>query len=278
MPNSKGNLLLIASAILILSGFLAYSFNSGTGQDPNPTGSESGGSTERTTPPPSQPSCKKCASVMKLRTNFKTKELFWGCSAYPNCRYTEDYLGGPVTNIVIEGKALSTAPSTSSFNTANLINASVIRYHLKQYGERKFWSYKVHENLKSAMSGSELHSFNRSNGYYSGPDMILTSKKNGKAKAYEYQYGRNYTWFSISESRYSDLKRYHKMTGNPTYWVMSTGGVPLEGNDRINDSFVPKEIFAMPIDQIKLGTKYHINDAFREKYSLLGHIKFVETD
>ena len=257
MNNSKGNLLLIASAVLIISGVLAYNSNSGTGQGPNPTENESGGSTE----PTSQPSCKKCGARMELKTNFKTKKRFWGCSTYQKskCNYTEDYLGGPVPPLRNSTKS----SSSPNFLTSNLKNASVIRYHLKQYRNPQFWSHQVHENLKEVMPNSTLHSFNRTEGYDSAPDMILSSKKSGRKRAYEYQYGKNYTYFEISESRYS---------------VMSTGGAPLDGNDRINPSFVPKEIFVMHIDQIKAGNRYHIDDAFREKYSFLKHINWVETD
>jgi hypothetical protein len=290
MNNSTGNLLTGASVILILAGLLVYFTKDrlphtveGAGQtNENSTQSAPGGNLlperETTTPPPksSVPICKKCASGVKLviRTNSKTKKPFWACPNFrtKNCRYTEVYKGGPL----VSGVKTS---SSNGFSTSLLINASVVLYHLRQYEDPKFWSYKVHESLKPVMTGSEVHEFDRSQGYNSGPDMILTSKKSDKIKAYEYEYGRNYTYFKISESRYSDLKRYHESTGNPAYWVMSTGGVPLEkGNASVNSSFVPKETFVMQVNQIEPGKRYYINDTFREQYSFLKHIKFVETD
>lgn len=290
MNNSKGNLLTGASVILILTGLLVYftkdrlsdSVEETGRTNENSTQSTSGSkyppSEDTTSPPPksSVPICKKCSGGVKLliKTNSKTKKPFWGCPNFrtKNCRYTEEYKGGPLVGVVKTG-------SSNGFSTPILINASVVRYHLRQYENRKFWSFKVHESLKPVMEGSEVHEFGRSQGYKAGPDMILTSKKTGKSKAYEYQYGSNYTYFKIGKSRYDDLKRYHESTGNPAYWVMSTGGVPLEkGNASINNSFVPKETFVMHVDQIDQNEQYEIDDTFREQYSFLKHINFVETD
>lgn len=41
-------------------------------------------------PPPAEgpPSCPKCGRTMQQRANRRTKERFWGCSAYPACRGT----------------------------------------------------------------------------------------------------------------------------------------------------------------------------------------------
>ena len=32
------------------------------------------------------PLCPNCESKMVVRTNAKSNELFWGCSAFPECR------------------------------------------------------------------------------------------------------------------------------------------------------------------------------------------------
>ena len=148
MSNSKGNLLLIASAVLIISGVLAYNSKNGRGQDHNQIGNKSSGSTGRTDPSSSQPSCNKCGAKMVLRTNSKTKERFWGCSTFPRCQFTQDYLGGPVT----PSRNSTKSSSSSNFLTSNLKNASVIRYHLKQYRNPQFWSHQVHENLKQVIA------------------------------------------------------------------------------------------------------------------------------
>lgn len=286
MSNPKGNLLLVSSAVLLFAGLLAYNLRDD--ENPLPLGGETateGKSPQKFSPPPGHspappprfdpnepPNCKQCGSKMALRTNSKTKERFWGCSRCPACKKTQDYLGGPVSSGGEKKR------SDSNFTTGKRINASVIRYHLKQYRNPQFWSHQVHENLKEVMPDSTIHSFNRTKGYKSAPDMILASKKSGQKRAYEYQYGKNYKYFEISESRYSDLKNYHEATGNPTFWVMSTGGVPLEGDDRINPSFVPKETFVIPVSEIVKSKRYYIDDEFREKYSFLKHINWVETD
>lgn len=33
--------------------------------------------------------CRDCGEPMVLRTNRITEERFWGCTAYPECLYTE---------------------------------------------------------------------------------------------------------------------------------------------------------------------------------------------
>jgi len=35
------------------------------------------------------PTCKKCGKKMVVRKKRKPKQAFWGCSSYPDCRYTE---------------------------------------------------------------------------------------------------------------------------------------------------------------------------------------------
>ena len=333
MNNSKGNLLLIASAVLIISGALAYNSKSGTGQDHTPTDNKSSGPTGRTASPPSQPSCNKCGARTVLRTNSKTKERFWGCSTFPRCRSTQDYLGGPVGAGAYAGKDSDTNegkliccgkemklrtnsktkeqfwgcatyprcritkdfvsdrkvenPNKSKPNsltdviksTINFrINASVAKYHLKQYKNPQFWSHQVHENLSGEMSGSKVHSYLQSKGFKSGPDMILTSLKHRKKRAYEYQFISTQNYFEISASRYSDLKKYYTQTGNSTFWVISKGGVPLDNNNQINPSFVPHETFVIPYSEIDKNKRYYIDDNLREKYSFLKHINWVETD
>lgn len=37
-------------------------------------------------------SCPKCNSPLKKRKNSFTGEFFWGCSSYPKCRYTSDFI------------------------------------------------------------------------------------------------------------------------------------------------------------------------------------------
>jgi len=46
---------------------------------------------ERHKPKPAQPEteCPLCSSPMRLRTNRRTGERFWGCSTYPRCRGTK---------------------------------------------------------------------------------------------------------------------------------------------------------------------------------------------
>ena len=34
------------------------------------------------------PTCDECGAQMVLRTNRSTQEKFWGCSQYPNCKFT----------------------------------------------------------------------------------------------------------------------------------------------------------------------------------------------
>lgn len=34
------------------------------------------------------PPCPRCEGSLTLRTNSRTKEKFWGCSEYPECRFT----------------------------------------------------------------------------------------------------------------------------------------------------------------------------------------------
>jgi len=333
MNNSKGNILLVASVILIITGLFAYNSKDDTGQGLNPNENTSGDSTERTAPPPSQPSCDKCGARTVLRTNSKTKERFWGCSKFPRCKSTQDYLGGPVGAGASAGKDSDTnedkliccgkemklransktkeqfwgcatyprCPITKDFvsdqkvensnkskpnsltdvikSTINFrINASVAKYHLKQYKNPQFWSHQVHENLSGEMSGSKVHSYLKSKGFKSGPDMILTSLKHRQKRAYEYQFVSTKNYFEISESRYSDLKRYYTQTGNSTFWVISKGGVPLDNNNQINPSFVPHEAFVIPYSKIDKNERYNIDDNLREKYSFLKHIIWVETN
>lgn len=45
----------------------------------------------------------ECPGRMVLRTNNTTKELFWGCSNYPNCRNSYPFIlmNGPVLGQVV---------------------------------------------------------------------------------------------------------------------------------------------------------------------------------
>ena len=48
---------------------------------------------------PKAPTCPKCKSAMVQRTNHQTRELFWGCSAFPKCRGTIAHAKSALGNV-----------------------------------------------------------------------------------------------------------------------------------------------------------------------------------
>jgi ssDNA-binding Zn-finger/Zn-ribbon topoisomerase 1 len=210
--------------------------------------------------------CSKCGAGMVVRKNSKTGEKFWGCSTFPKCRNSKNYL--------LKGDAKPSSGNTAT-STSSIKNASVIRYHLKRYSKRDF-TFEVHENLKEFLPDLPVHAFGKIKGFDSGPDVILVSKKNKWKKAYEYQYAKSYKYFKISESRYEDLKRYCETTGNPAYWVMSTGGIPLNDRNEINANFSPENVFIMPFNLIKKSHRYYLNE-LKEKYNILNHYIIIDS-
>ena len=48
--------------------------------------SETARTFERSAAGPGVPPCPKCSAVMVRRTNRRTGEKFWGCSAFPVCK------------------------------------------------------------------------------------------------------------------------------------------------------------------------------------------------
>lgn len=50
-----------------------------------------GDTTEKKETKTTQETCPKCGAPLKLRNGYKGK--FWGCSNYPKCHYTKDWVG-----------------------------------------------------------------------------------------------------------------------------------------------------------------------------------------
>ncbi len=45
--------------------------------------------------------CPKCGKELVIRENGETGEKFWGCSAYPKCKYTREV--GPEVHMILAG-------------------------------------------------------------------------------------------------------------------------------------------------------------------------------
>lgn len=50
---------------------------------------------------PDAPTCERCGEKMVLRQNAKKKTLFFGCSKYPRCKSTKEYIGFEASKIEV---------------------------------------------------------------------------------------------------------------------------------------------------------------------------------